>query len=86
MTMKKYYVIRRGWNEANQSARNSARNPRNQFESRELQLVAIIEATSEESAVCLANVIAYPGQVVFTETNPRAIKGLTQAIRNFMAE
>ncbi len=45
--MKTYYVIRRGWNGANQSSLYGKRNPRDTFESGLDRLVAIVEAEDE---------------------------------------
>lgn len=81
--MKTYYVIRSGWNSANQSALGSCRNPRDQFESCQYMLVGIVEAESEEQAIEAVDATCFNNQHVWAETNPRAIKGLTAAIRDF---
>jgi len=83
--MKTFYVIRSGWNSANQSSMGPRMNPKNQFESRQLMLCAIVEAEDEAEAIGAAMVNSYNGQHVFCETNPKAIKGLTQAVRDFSA-
>lgn len=85
--MKKlFYVIREGWNSANQSSLRSVANPANQFESRQLMLVGIAEAGSAEEAIQAVSPTCYNNQRVFAETNPRGIRGLTEAIRNFEPE
>ena len=81
--MKIFYVIRSGWNAANQSSMNARGNPKNQFESRQYMLCAIVEADQTHEAIEKAMVNSFNGQFVFCETNPKAIKGLTQAIRDF---
>ena len=81
MTM--WYVIRRGWNAANQSSMGSRANPRDEFESRHLALVAIVEAEDEDAAIRQANVTAYNGQAVFAVRNQRSIAGLTREVRRF---
>jgi hypothetical protein len=80
---REWYVIRRGWNAANQSSVGGRANPRDQFESRYLALVAIVEADTEEEAIRQANVTAYNGQSVFAVRNPRSIAGLTREARRF---
>lgn len=80
--MKTFYVIREGWNAANQSALGSRRNPKNQFESRQYALVGIVEADSEEFAVGQVKCSCYNNQSVFATSNPRSVKGLTAAIRS----
>ncbi len=81
--MKNYFVIRSGWNAANQSAMWARVNPKNNFESNLWFLVAIVEAESEESAITRANPTCYNGQTVWATTNPRQFRGLTCAIRQF---
>ena len=81
--MRTYYVIRRGWNAANQSSVGTPRNPANRFESNELALVGIVEARTAEQAIETVNCTCYNNQHVFAETNPRKLKGLTQAIRDY---
>ncbi len=81
--MKNYFVIRSGWNAANQSAMWARTNPKNKFEANLWRLVAIVQADSEESAITRANPTCYNGQWLFATTNPRKFKGLTCAIRQF---
>lgn len=83
---KTFYVIRQGWNSANQSSMRSVANPANQFESRQLMLVGIAEAASAEEAIQSVTATCYSNQQIFAVTNPRAIRGLTEAIRNFDPE
>jgi len=80
-----WYVIRRGWNAANQSSVGGRANPCDEFESRHLALVAIVEAEDEEAAVRQANVTAYNGQSVFATRNPRSAAGLTREVRHFLS-
>jgi hypothetical protein len=83
--MATWYVIRRGWNAANQSSRGARANPRDDFEGRHLALVAIVEAEGEEAAIRQANVTAYNGQSVFAVRNTRSIAGLTREVRQFLS-
>jgi len=82
---KIFYVIRQGWNAANQSSQGTKANPKNCFESNRYALVAIVEAETAGEAVTKAEetVTVYNGQFLFAESNRKAIVGLTQAIRNF---
>lgn len=75
-----FYVIRSGWNAANQSALGGCRNPRNKFESRQYKLVGICDADSAESAIAQVGANCYNGQSVFAVTNPRSVKGLTAKV------
>jgi hypothetical protein len=79
--VKKYYVIRQGWNAANQSALWRPANPKHDFESGRLMLLAVVDAESEEQAKAPFLDSCYHGQILFCETNPRAIKGLLSAVR-----
>lgn len=84
--LKTYYVIRSGWNARNQSSLRSVQNPKNSFESKMYKLVAIVEASSEDEACLKAEkegVSVYNNQRLFSVTNPRGIRGLTDAIRDF---
>ena len=83
MKQKTYYVIRSGWNAANQSSRGCVRNPKNQFESGQYKLVGIVTAESGDAAVAEVSCSCYQNQIMWTETNPRSIRGLTQAIRYY---
>ncbi len=80
---KTFYVIRRGWNAANQSSRGTVANPKDTFESRLDMLVDIVDADSAEQAVekCVASVTVYNGQYLRAVSNPRSVKGLTRAIQ-----
>lgn len=78
---KTFYVIRSGWNAANQSSAGAVRNPRDEFESRLYVLVAVVQATSEEEAKAQAEATVYNGQSLFAVTNPRSVKGLTREVR-----
>ena len=84
--MKTFFVIRSGWNAANQSSMGTARNPTNQFESNQYKLVGIVEAESEEQAVEAVGCTCYNNQSVWAVTNSRSIKGLTAEIRSFQEE
>jgi hypothetical protein len=82
--MKTFYVIRSGSNSANQSSVGTCRNPQNQFESNQYQVVGIAEADSADSAIAAADATCYSGQSVFAVTRLNSVKGLTQAVRNFL--
>ncbi|MFM7012521.1 MAG: hypothetical protein ACKO0Z_24860 [Betaproteobacteria bacterium] len=84
--MATYYVIRTGWNAANQSAMSRPGNPRNTFESGLDMVVAIVEADSSGDAVEEFDGTTYNGQFLWATTNPRQIRGLTHAIREFRRE
>lgn len=79
--MKTFYVIRSGWNAANQSSAGTRRNPRNQFESNQYMLVGIVECDSAEYAIEQVGCTCYNSQRVFAVTNPRSIAGLTAEIK-----
>lgn len=83
--MKTFYVIRSGWNTANQSAAGSSRNPTNQFESNQYRVVGIIEADHAEAAIAAVGASCYNGQSVFAVTQRNSVKGLTEAVRQFSA-
>ena len=85
--MTTYYIIRRGWNAANQSSRGAVANPKDTFESRLDMLVDIVQAESAESAVekVGASVTVYNGQYLRAVSNPRAINGLTREINRGVA-
>jgi hypothetical protein len=78
--MTTYYIIRRGWNGANQSAGGRS-GPRDTFESRLDMLVAIVQAASPEEAVANCTSSVYANQSLSAVSDPRAIKGLTREIR-----
>ena len=79
--MTTFYVIRSGWNAANQSSMGARRNPKNQFESRQYRLVGIVAAESAEFAIEQVQATCYNGQHVFAVTNPRSVAGLTAELR-----
>ncbi len=81
--MKTYYVIRAGWNAANQSWQEGKANPTNQFESRELKVIGIVEAKNPREAEKDFLDCAYPDQTIFAVSNPRSIRGLSRAIIEF---
>ena len=81
--MAAYYIIRRGWNAANQSAIGSRSGPRNTFESGLDMLVEIVQADSLEDAVAKCSASVYANQSLRAVSNPRSIKGLTGEIRRF---
>lgn len=81
--MKTYYVIRSGWNAANQSSRGASAKPKNKFESHLYALVGIVEAESPEAAIKAVNATCYNNQTVFAVTNPRSIAGLTAEVNNW---
>jgi hypothetical protein len=79
--MTTYYLIRRGWNAANQPATGSRSGPRDTFESRLDMLVEIVQASSPEEAVAKCSASVYANQSRRAVSNPRAIKGLTREIQ-----
>lgn len=81
--METFYLIRTGWNAANQSSVGAKKSPKNQFDSRQYELVAIVEADSEEKACEQFTGTVYHNQSLFATSNVRSIKGLTKAVENF---
>lgn len=79
--MTTYYLIRRGWNAANQSAAGGRSGSRDTFGSRLDALVEIVQADSPEDAVNMCSASVYANQSIRAVSNPRAIKGLTREIR-----
>lgn len=79
--MTTYYLIRRGWNAANQSATWSRRAAKDTFESRLDMLVEIVQADSPEDAVNMCSASVYANQSLRAVSNPRTVKGLTREIR-----
>ncbi len=79
--MTTYYLIRRGWNAANQSAKGGRSGPRDTFASRLDMLVAIVQADSPEEAVATCSASVCANQSLSAVSDPRAIKGLTREIR-----
>lgn len=82
--MKTFYVVRSGWNSANQSAARSIRNPQNKFESNQWRVVGVIEADDADAAIEAVGASCYNVQAVFAVTNRRALKGLTAAVKQFL--
>ena len=80
--MATYYIIRRGWNAANQSATRSRRAAKDTFESRLDMLVAIVQAASPEEAVAKCSASVYANQSLRAVPSPRSIKGLTRELQN----
>lgn len=81
--MKTFYIVRTGWNAANQSAMRRTANPKNDFESGRCDLVEIIDGESESEVIDRCTATVYNNQYLTAYTNPRSVAGLTQAIRNF---
>lgn len=81
--MKTFYLIRQGWNGANQSSMRRPANPRTSFDSGFLSLVGIVEADSGEDALKQFSGTVYNGQHLWATANPREVRGLTQAVREF---
>ena len=81
--MKTYYVIRTGWNAANQSMRSASPNPKNSFESNRYALVLITQADTPESACAEFTGTGYNGQSLVAVTNKRSVRGLSKAILNY---
>ena len=79
--MTTYYLVRRGWNAANQPATGSRSGPRDTFESRLDMLVEIVQAASPEEAVAKCSASVYANQSLRAVSDTRAIKGLTREIR-----
>ena len=86
--MATYYVTRTGWNACNQSGYYAPDNPKNDFESNRVKLVAVVKAGSRDEAIRQAEeqgVVVYNNQYLSATTNPRSQAGLTAAIREFNA-
>jgi hypothetical protein len=81
--MKTYYVIRTGWNAANQSMRSASPNPKNSFESNRYALVLITQADTPESACAEFTGTVYNGQSLVAVTNKRSVRGLSKAILDY---
>jgi hypothetical protein len=81
--MNTYYVIRNGFNAANQSAMRAERNPKNDFESGYSKIVEIIKAESAEQAIEDCRATCYNGQKLWATATTKRHKGLTAAIRAF---
>ncbi len=81
--MSEYYVIRQGWNAANQSSRGGSRNPKTRFQSCELALVGIVVAESEADAIKQVSPSCYNNQLVWATDNLRSVAGLTAESRKY---
>jgi len=81
--MQTYYVVRQGWNAANQSSCGRPANPKNNFESGLWKLVGIVQDECADYAIQQVNATCYSGQFFICATHPRQMKGLTEAIRQF---
>jgi hypothetical protein len=79
--MKTFYVIRQGWNSANQSSMGVSRNPQNNFQSHFWQLVDVVFAADEADAIVKAQATVYNNQLLFAVKHPRKCKGLLEEIR-----
>jgi len=78
---REWYVIRRGWNAANQSSAYRAVNPRDNFDSGYYALIAVVAADSEDEATRAFSDMAYHNQYLFAASSPRQVKGLTRVLR-----
>jgi hypothetical protein len=83
VTMNTYYLIRRGWNSANQPAAGSRPNPRDTFESRLDALVEVVHADNPNDAVSKCSAMVYANQTIRAVSHPQAVKGLTREVRTF---
>jgi hypothetical protein len=81
--MNTYYVIRNGFNAANQSAMWAERNPKNNFESGYSEIVEIVDAESAEQAIEDCPATCYNGQKLWATATPGKHRGLTWAIRAY---
>jgi len=79
--MHTYYVIRSGYNAANQPSHARIPCPVNDFESGYLKLVGVVDAASPEAAIDHVNPTCHNKQRVFATTNDYSIDGLRAAVR-----
>lgn len=84
--VKTWYVIRTGWNAANQSSMGACRKPINDFESHHHKLVGVIDATDAADAIENVGASCYNGQKVIAVDGLRKVKGLTQAVRDYRSD
>jgi hypothetical protein len=77
---KQWYVIRRGWNAANQSSAYRPAKPRDDFDSGYYALVAVVDAASEDAATRAFGGTVYSNQHLFAVSSPRRVKGLTRVL------
>ena len=85
MKTTNYYVIRWGWNAANQSSYFCNKSKKGNFGTNYYSLVDIVEASSEYEARSKVSpsVTVYNNQGLIFVTNPRSIRGLTTEIKHF---
>jgi len=81
--MATYYVIRDGFNAANQSAMRAEQNPKNNYERGYSKVVEIVDAESAEQAVQECSATCYNGQKLWATDKPGKHRGLTWAIRAY---
>jgi hypothetical protein len=86
MQVKTWYVIRTGWNSANQSSVGAKRNPTNDFESKRYMLVGIVDAVDAAEAIEIVGASCYNNQQFIAVDGVWKVKGLTQAVRDFRAD
>jgi len=84
--VKTWYVIRTGWNAANQSAMGACRKPINDFESGHHKLVGIVDAVDAAEAIEIVGASCYNNQNVIAVDGVWKVKGLTQAVRDFRSD
>ena len=84
--VKTWYVIRTGWNAANQSSMGTERNPINDFESGHHKLVGIVDAVDATSAIEIVGASCYNNQNVIAVDGVWKVKGLTQAVRDYRSD
>ena len=84
--VKTWYVIRTGWNAANQSSMGTERNPINDFESGHHKLVGIVDAVDAKSAIEIVEASCYNNQNVIAVDGVWKVKGLTQAVRDYRSD
>lgn len=83
--MKTWYVVRFGWNSANQSSVCTIRNPKTDFESGRAKLVAIVEAATSEEAKARYKGTVYPNQYLDAYSSFQSLKGLKAEVRAFLS-
>jgi len=84
--VKTWYVIRTGWNAANQSSMGTERNPINDFESGHHKLVGIVDAVDATSAIEIVGSSCYNNQNVIAVDAVWKVKGLTKAVRDYRSD
>ena len=78
-----YFVVRCGWNSANQPATCYVRRPQNGFQTNRLKLIGIVEADSPEDARSIYSDQCYNNQSLIVTDKPLDIKGLLNEIRSW---